>query len=99
MKYYPEVVQVITGEGKNIIVYFSDGRITKYNMESLIGNGGVFSKLEDREFFTHRLTVMNNTAAWDLSGKHDPTDCIDIDPVTLYKAEQVSDPLKADLVS
>lgn len=99
MKYYPEVVQVITGEGKNIIVYFSDGRITKYNMTPLIAKGGIFNKLEDRDFFTHRLTVMNNTAAWDLSGKHDPTDCIDIDPVTLYEAEQVSDPLEVDLVS
>ena len=69
------------------------------NMEPLIAKGGVFIKLKDRDFFRNRLTVMNNTAAWDSSGKHDPTDCIDIDPVTLYEAEQVSDPLEVDLVS
>lgn len=27
---------------------------------------------------------MNGTLAWDISGKMDETDCIDIDPFTLY---------------
>lgn len=94
MKYVPEVVQVIPDENKNIIVYFSDGRITKFNMTPLINRGGIFRRLQDNDFFSAGLTVLNGTAAWDLSGCHDPRDCIDIDPVTLYEAQQVQDPLE-----
>lgn len=97
MKYYPVVVQAVAADDKNIIVYFSDGRITKYNMKPLIRQGGVFQRLEDETFFSNALTVLNDTAAWDISGRHDPYDCIDIDPMTLYNASQISDPLEADI--
>lgn len=99
MKYFPEVVQAIAGDHKTIFAYFSDGRITQFDMTGLIEQGGIFKKLENDNFFSKRLTVMNGTAAWDLSGRHDPTECIDIDPVTLYEAKQVKDPLETDLVS
>lgn len=94
MEYYPEVIQAVAGDNKNIYIYFSDGRICKYNMNSLIKGGGIFKKLENNYFFRNNLTVMNGTAAWDLTGKHDPAQCIDIDPFTLYAAEKVKDPLE-----
>ena len=34
---------------------------------------------------------MNDTLAWDLSGNNDPSECIDIDPVTLYELEAIDD--------
>ena len=37
---------------------------------------------------------MNSTLAWDLSGRFDPTDCIDIDPFTVYESQSVKDPLE-----
>lgn len=92
-KYYPIVVQVVPREGYFIYSYFSDGRITLFDIKPLIKKGGVFSKLSDARFFSERLTVMNNTASWDVSGHFDPTMCIDIDPFELYEAPQVSDPL------
>ena len=94
MTYYPTVIQVIPTKNRCIAVYFSDGHIKEFDMNPLIEKGGVFEKLKDDEFFSKRLTVMNGTAAWDLSGEHDPTNCIEIDPYTLYKARDIADPLE-----
>ena len=40
------------------------------------------------------VDILNDTVAWNLSGKHDPTDCIDVDPFAVAECEIVSDPLK-----
>lgn len=40
-KYFPEVIQAVAGNGNSIYVYFSDGKITLYDVESLINKGGV----------------------------------------------------------
>ena len=50
-KYYPVVVQAVMGENKTVYAYFSDGRITHFDLKPLISKGGVFSKLEDDKFF------------------------------------------------
>lgn len=71
-KYFPEVVQAIVGGEHTIYVYFSDGKIVLYDVGHLINRGGVFEALKDEKFFTERLTVLNGTAAWDLSGNYDP---------------------------
>ena len=34
---------------------------------------------------------MNDTLAWDLSRNNDPTNCIDIDPKTLYSLEHTEE--------
>ncbi len=93
MNYYPVVVQAIPAPNQNIYVYFSDGHIRLYDVKLMIAAGGIFSVLSDDSFFHDKLTVMNGTAAWDLSGNHDPSNCIDIDPFELYSAATVSDPL------
>ena len=93
-KYYPVVVQAVAGQDFTVFAYFSDGSIHLFDMKPLIEKGGVFSQLNDTEFFTDRLTVMNSTVAWDLSGSYDPAECIDIDPFVIYEAERVEDPLK-----
>ena len=94
--YYPEVVQAIPGNGRTIYVYFSDGRIVSYDVSSLVKNGSVFAPLQDDDFFRSRLTVLNHTAAWDISGCFDPRTCIDIDPFELYEnGVQIADPLEA----
>ena len=93
-RYFPEVVQAIVGGDRTIYVYFSDGKIVLYDVGHLINRGGIFEALKDDIFFTERLTVLNGTAAWDLSGNYDPADCIDLDPFVLYEAERVQDPLE-----
>lgn len=57
--------------------------------------GGVFSVLVDEGFFRDRLTVMNDTAAWDVSGDRDPSKCIDLDPFSVYENSEMVDDLLA----
>ena len=42
------------------------------------------------ENFKNACTVMNGTLAWDISGKMDESDCIDIDPFTLYELKAIN---------
>jgi hypothetical protein len=93
-EYMPEVVQAVPGEGRSVYAYFTDGTIHLYDVAPLIEQGGVFAQLEDEAFFRDRLTVLNSSVAWDVSGHYDPTTCIDIDPFEVYAAQTVSDPLE-----
>ena len=92
-KYYPVVVQAIAGDNYMVYAYFTDGTIHEYDMKPLLRLGGVFSKLLDEDFFRNRITVLNSTVAWDLSGCYDPCNCVDIDPYDVYEAIEVEDPL------
>ena len=47
--------------------------------------------MRDIENFKIACTVMNGTLAWDISGKWDEADCVDIDPFTLYELEEIND--------
>ena len=91
--YYPVVVQAVPGPGRTVYAYFSDGQIKQYDMSPAIERGGVFAPLADDSFFLEKLTVINDTIAWDLSGCYDPCNCIDIDPFEVYAAKSVADPL------
>ncbi len=90
-KIFPEVVQAVAGENFTVYAYMKDGSIRLFDAKPLIEQGGVFEKLRDETFFTERLTVMNETVAWDLSGRHDPTNCIDIDPFTIAECPEAED--------
>lgn len=47
-------------------------------------------------FFKSRLTVLNDTAAWDVTGDRDPGSCVDLDPIELYEScPVVVDPLES----
>ncbi len=90
-KIFPEVVQAVAGENFTVYAYMKDGSIRLFDAKPLIEQGGVFEKLRDETFFSERLTVMNETVAWDLSGRHDPTNCIDIDPFTIAECPETED--------
>lgn len=88
-----EVVQVFPQSDFTVYVYFSDGIIKKYDVAPYLGKG-VFKSISRINDFLDKCTVLNNTLAWDLSGNFDPTNCIDIDPDTIYEdSETVDDPL------
>lgn len=91
---FPVVLQAVAGDGYTVYAYMLDGTVRKVSVRHLVEQGGVFEKLKDREFFVNALTVMNDTVAWDLSGCHDPSDCIDLDPFTVSECEVVTDPLE-----
>ncbi|MGB9845955.1 MAG: hypothetical protein ACPLRH_00430 [Desulfotomaculales bacterium] len=37
-----------------------------------------------------RIYILDNTAAWDLTGKRDEAECLTIDPWRLYNAEDIT---------
>ena len=92
MDYTPEIVQVIPHENYTVTVYFCDGKIVEYDVAPKLTQG-IFQQLMDRNLFINNCKIMNDTLAWDLSGKNDPTECIDIDPDYLYSLELVEDPM------
>jgi len=93
MEYFPKVSQVIPGEGYAVYAYFTDGSVRLFDASGLINQGGVFAPLRDKSVFDRALTVLNDTVAWDIAGKRDPCDCVDIDPFSVYSATRVTDPL------
>lgn len=82
---FPEVVQVVACENHCIKAYFEDGAIRLYSVAELIQPGSIFEKLSDAEFFCDRLTVMNGTVAWDVTGTRDVWKCLDIDAQVIYE--------------
>ncbi|MGN0077471.1 MAG: DUF2442 domain-containing protein [Coriobacteriales bacterium] len=94
-QYYPVVCQAVAGPDRVVYAYFTDGKITRYDVSELIERGGIFARLADEQFFANAITVLNSTVAWDVSGCFDPTTCIDIDPFTLYNSQAVADPLES----
>ncbi len=92
MTYFPEVVQVVPHSDYTVSVYFSDGKIVSYDVNPLLDKG-VFRALRDESVFTDCCTIMNDTLAWDVARTGDPTDCIDIDPETLYALDAVEERL------
>ena len=85
MEYIPKVLQAVAGEDFTIYLYFSDGSVRLYDAKPLLQLGGVFEPMRDPDYFRDRLTVLNDTAAWDVSGDMDPCNCIDLDPIELYE--------------
>ena len=51
----------------------------------------VFRPLKDITVFKETCTVMNDTLAWDIGGNRDNTNCLDIDPDTLYELPFVNE--------
>lgn len=85
----PEVIQVYAEEDFKVICFFEDGKVTRYDMSNELK--GVFEVLKDINTFKSKITILDNTLAWDLSGKRDDSDCLTIDPCTIYNAEDVTD--------
>ncbi len=92
---FPAVVQALAGENFTVYAYMLDGTVRLFDVKPLIEKGGVFALLLDETFFRERLTVLNDTVAWDVDGNMNPTECIDIDPFTIAECPVVADPLKA----
>lgn len=87
--YFPVVVQVIPLDNYHVQVFFDNGKIVEYDVSSLL-QGEIFKPLQDIRVFKDTCTVLNDTLAWDISGDRNPSECIDIDPFTLYELESIN---------
>ena len=67
MEYMPKVLQAVAGENFTIYLYFSDGSVRLYDAKPILERGGVFEPMRDENFFREHLTVLNDTAAWDVN--------------------------------
>ena len=88
-EYFPTVVQVIPLDNYHVQVFFDDGKIVDYDTTQDL-KSSIFEPLRDIENFKNACTVMNGTLAWDISGKMDESNCIDIDPFTLYELKAIN---------
>jgi Protein of unknown function (DUF2442). len=67
-------------------------KIKLFDASELIKKG-VFHQLQNIELFKNSCTVLNDTLAWDLSGKYDPYNCLDLDSEELYNScPEVTEP-------
>lgn len=87
--YFPTVVQVIPLNNYHVQVFFDDGKIIEYDVTNCL-HGEIFKPLQDIQVFKDTCTVLNNTLAWDLTGNRDVSNCIDIDPFTLYELPAIN---------
>lgn len=95
MELMPAVVQAVPGDDFTVYAYCNDGAVRLVDVKPQIAKGGVFAPLSDVEFFRERLTILNDTVAWDITGDRDPTACVDLDADQIFaKAPIVTDPLE-----
>lgn len=73
----------------HVQVFFDDGKIIEYDATNDL-KGAIFKPLQDIAIFKETCTVLNDTLAWDLTGNRNVSDCIDIDPFTLYELPAIN---------
>ncbi len=97
MEMFPSIVQTVPGDNFTVYAYCNDGAVRLVDVKPLISKGGVFAPLTNTQFFQERLTVLNDTVAWDVAGNRDVTACVDLDPCWIFEtAPIVDDPLAAE---
>lgn len=88
-----QILQVYPTIDFHVYLYFNDGSIRKFDAHELIRKG-VFQPLQDINIFQRSCTVIHGTLAWDLAGKRDPSNVLDLDAQELYRTcPVVADPL------
>ena len=96
-KFIPKVLQVVPTNGFCVYVYFNDGSVRLLDMKPLIKPDTIFEQLSDISYFKSKLTVINDTVAWDIGGNRDTRNCIDLDPCVIFEQPAVQDPLSTEL--
>jgi len=89
----PQVLQVVPTENFEVYAYLNDGSVRLYDVKPLLKKNTVFEPLMDIQTFKNKLTVINDTIAWDMGGNRDQFKCIDIDPFSIYEKPPIADPL------
>lgn len=90
-RFCPEVYQAVAGKDYVVYAYLNDGSMREFDAKTLIKQGGIFEKIKEETIFKNTLTVLNGTVAWDIAGKRNEYECIDIDPETIFHCPIVSD--------
>jgi hypothetical protein len=92
--FWPKVLQSVPTDDFKVYAYLNDGSVRLFDAKGLIKPDTVYAPLGDIAFFKDRISVINDTIAWDIGGGRDPSKCIDIDPCLIFDLPIVEDPLK-----
>lgn len=77
-----------TCDDMSVYVTYENGDVYLYNAYKLSERCSV---LKDRSFFLSRISIINNTLAWDCStnGSKDDTICIDVAPESIQSSPRI----------
>ena len=90
----PQVLQAVPTDDYKVFAYMNDGSVRCVDVKPLIQPDTVFAPLGDIDVFQSKLTVLNDTVAWDMTGDRDECRCIDLDPFVIFNTPEVPDPLE-----
>ena len=91
-----DICMVKPAKGRKVDCYFTTGHVKRFDMAPLLkpNCGPVFRPLRSRRTFLSSMTVMNGTLGFDISGRRDDRNCVDIDPETIFdEGETVVSPI------
>ena len=83
-EYIPQIYMAAPAGGKKVDCYFTNGAVRRYDVNRAIRLGGVFAPLKNQRVFERSLTVMDGVLSFDISGKRDPYDMVDICADVVY---------------
>lgn len=87
-EYFPTVVQVIPLDNYHVQVFFDDGKIVDYDTTQDL-KSSILSLWEILKILKYMYGNEWN-ACMGYFGKMDESDCIDIDPFTLYELKAIN---------
>ena len=83
-EYIPQIFMAALAGGKKVDCYFTNGAVKRYDVSRAIRLGGVFAPLKNQKVFERAVTVVDGVLSFDLSGKRDPYDMVDICADVVY---------------
>ena len=83
-EYRPQIFMAALAGGKKVDCYFTNGAVRRYDVNRAIRLGGVFAPLRNQKVFERAVTVMDGVLSFDISGKRDPYDMVDVCADVVY---------------
>ena len=83
-EYRPQIFMAALAGGKKVDCYFTNGAVRRYDVNRAIRLGGVFAPLRNQKVFERAVIVMDGVLSFDISGKRDPYDMVDICADVVY---------------
>ena len=80
----PELYQIVPHADYTVDLYYDNGEIRRYDCGAFVLEPAVAHFVKSPQDFQRLCAVLNHTLALDITGKLDPTQCIDICPDVVY---------------
>ena len=84
-EYIPQIFMAALSGGKKVDCYFTNGAVKRFNVSIAIRLGGVFAPLKNQDVFERSMLVYDGVLAFDLTGRRDPYEMVDICADIIYE--------------